>query len=190
MRKSIYAGAAMLAAITVTSAIAAPATPTRQAATTKLTAFVTVNQEIPAPKGARGSGTFTATVTGRTIKFRLNFKGLTGAAGAAHIHVALAGKAMPAPAASLCGPCKSGQTGTVTVTAAVLKSILGGGTYVNVHTAKNAGGEIRGQIAASQSPSDPASRELARRPVMSDRVVLGRDAPCTPVRGRPLLHRT
>lgn len=149
MRKAIYAGAATLAAITVTSAIAAPATPTRQAATTKLTAFLTVNQEIPAPKGARGSGTFTATVVGRTIKFRLNFKGLTGAAGAAHIHVALAGKAMPAPAASLCGPCKSGQTGTVTVSAAVLKKILGGGTYVNVHTAKNAAGEIRGQIASS-----------------------------------------
>ena len=149
MGKAIYVGAAMLAGITVTSAIAAPATPTRQVAGSKLTALLTVNQEIPTPKGARGSGTFTATVTGRTIKFRLNFKGLTGAAGAAHIHVALAGKAMPAPAVSLCGPCKSGQTGTVTATAAVLKQILGGGTYVNVHTGKNAAGEIRGQIASS-----------------------------------------
>jgi hypothetical protein len=85
-------------------------------AATKLTAFLTINQEIPAPQGARGSGTFTATFSGNTIEFRLTYKGLTGAAAAAHIHVALAGKANPAPAVSLCGPCKNGQTGTVAAT--------------------------------------------------------------------------
>jgi hypothetical protein len=30
-----------------------------------------------------------------------------------------------------------------------MKKILGGGTYVNSHTAKNGGGEIRGRIASS-----------------------------------------
>jgi hypothetical protein len=79
----------------------------------------------------------------------MTFKGMTGPVGAAHIHAALAGRANPAPAVSLCGPCTSGQTGTVTATAAVLKKILGGATYVNLHTAKNAAGEIRGQIASS-----------------------------------------
>ena len=141
--------AAVVAVVAAASAVAAPTTPARQQATGKLTAFLTFNQEIPAPKGARGSGTFTATFSGNTIKFRLTYKGLTGAAAAAHIHVALAGRANPAPAVSLCGPCKNGQTGTVTATAAVMKKILGGGTYVNIHTAKNGGGEIRGQIASS-----------------------------------------
>ena len=150
IRRATLTTAVAVGAIASASAFAAPSAPTaREAAATKLTAFLTVNQEIPAPKGARGTGTFTATVTGRSIKYRLTFKGLTGPAAAAHIHVALAGKANPTPAVSLCGPCKAGQTGTVSASAAVLKTILGGGTYVNIHTAANGGGEIRGQIASS-----------------------------------------
>ena len=47
----------------------------------------------------------------------------------------------------LCGPCVSGAHGKVTVTAKVRTALLGGGAYVNVHTAKNAAGEIRGQVA-------------------------------------------
>ncbi len=139
---------ALLAVVGVASAIAAPSAPTGSAKTAKLTAFLTVNQSIPTPTGASGSGKFTATVRGRTIKWRITFKGMTGAVGAAHIHAALAGRANPAPAVPLCGPCKSGQRGKATVSAAVLKKIMGGATYVNLHTAKNADGEIRGQIAS------------------------------------------
>lgn len=149
MKRATYVLVAMFAVVAAASALASPTGETRSTKTTKLTAFLTVNQSIPTPKGARGSGTFTATVTGTTIKWRMTFKGMTGAVGAAHIHAALAGKANPAPAVSLCGPCKSGQSGTSTASAAVLKKILGGATYVNLHTAKNAGGEIRGQIASS-----------------------------------------
>ena len=149
IRTKLLGAVAGVAVVGAASAVAAPTTPARQEASGKLTAFLTVNQEIPAPQGARGSGTFTATFSGNTIKFRLTYKGLTGAAAAAHIHVALAGKSNPAPAVSLCGPCKNGQTGTVTATAAVMKKILGGGTYVNIHTAKNGAGEVRGQVASS-----------------------------------------
>jgi hypothetical protein len=150
MKKSTYGLVALFAVVAVVSAAASPSASSRSTMTTKkLTAFMTVNQSIPTPKGAHGSGTFTATVTGTTIKWRMTFKGMTGAVTAAHIHSALAGKANPAPAVPLCGPCKSGQTGTATATAAVLKKILGGATYVNLHTAKNPGGEVRGQIASS-----------------------------------------
>ena len=47
----------------------------------------------------------------------------------------------------LCGPCTASSAGTVMVSAAVVKALPGKNTYVNVHTAKNPGGEVRGQIA-------------------------------------------
>jgi hypothetical protein len=91
-----------------------------------LTAFLTVNQSIPTPVGATGSGKFTATVTGTTINWRMTFSGMTGPVAAAHIHSALAGRANPAPAVSLCALCKSGQTGKAKTSPAILKKILGG----------------------------------------------------------------
>jgi hypothetical protein len=148
-RTPAYAAAAVVAVAVLVSALAASAAPTAPNATVRLKAFLTVNQSIPTPKGAHGSGTFTATVTSRTIKWRLTFRGLTGPAAAAHIHSALAGRANPAPLVPLCGPCTNGQRGTATASAAALKKILGGATYVNVHTAKNGAGEIRGQIASA-----------------------------------------
>jgi hypothetical protein len=148
MKKATIASVATLAMVLVVVSAAASSNASSHS-TTKLKAFMTVNQSIPAPKGAHGSGTFTATVSGTTIKWRMTFSGMTGPVGAAHIHAALAGKANPTPAVSLCGPCHSGQTGTATASAAVLKKILGGATYVNLHTTKNPGGEIRGQIASS-----------------------------------------
>jgi Cu/Zn superoxide dismutase len=116
------------------------------AQTTKLSATLDTKQEVPKPNATRGKGTFTGTVTGRRLRWKLTFSRLTGAAAAAHIHLAKRGKANPAPAVGLCGPCRSGQSGTATVTAAVLRKIKAGGAYVNVHTARNGGGEIRGQI--------------------------------------------
>ena len=36
--------------------------------------------------------------------------------------------------------------GSATVTASQKRALLGGNTYVNIHTAKNPAGEIRGQV--------------------------------------------
>jgi hypothetical protein len=68
---------------------------------------------------------------------------------------------------ALCGPCLSGQSGKTTLTKTVAEAMRRGTAYVNVHTAKNAGGEIRGQakltktvlgqpVTAPPPPSDPA----------------------------------
>ena len=46
----------------------------------------------------------------------------------------------------LCGPCTATSAGKAKVSAAAAKALKSGNTYVNVHTAKNAAGEIRGQI--------------------------------------------
>jgi hypothetical protein len=96
--------------------------------------------------GSRGTGTFTADIVGKKLTWTLKFSGLTGAASAAHIHLGAKGKAgnvlIP-----LCGPCKSSMKGTAAVSAAQLRDIQKGMTYVNVHTAKFPNGEIRGQLA-------------------------------------------
>jgi len=96
---------------------------------------------------SNGKGTFTATIKGTKISWKLVFHGLTGPASAAHIHLGAKGVAGDVLIA-LCGPCKTTQTGTGTATAAQVKDMLAGKTYVNVHTAKYPNGEIRGQISA------------------------------------------
>ena len=111
------------------------------------------SQERPKPKGnvARARGTFSATITrtGTTgvVVWRLTFGKLTGKAVAAHIHNGVRGKAGPV-ILPLCAPCKSGARGRATVSASVLATLEAGRAYVNVHTKKNAAGEIRGQLPA------------------------------------------
>ncbi len=108
---------------------------------------LTVAQEVPKQvvKDAAAGGAFTATLTGKTLKWKLSFSKLTGPATAAHIHLGGMGKAGNV-VVPLCGPCKSGMTGTATITPALMKDFTKHLLYVNVHTAKNAAGEIRGQL--------------------------------------------
>ena len=131
----------------------------QEAATWKLTSTLTPRAEVPKPTGVRpgATGTFTGTAVvtangGARIAWQLKFSKLTGAAAAAHIHVGKVGKAGNVMVA-LCGPCKNGKKGTARVTKAQLTTIRAGRAYVNVHTAKNPAGEIRGQIKAKRGPS-------------------------------------
>ena len=62
-------------------------------------------------------------------------------------------------AVPLCGPCVSGAHGKVTVSAKVRAALLAGGAYVNVHTARNAAGEVRGQVAGGRAPATPTTTE-------------------------------
>ena len=114
-----------------------------------LAARLNTMQELPQPNATRGRGQFTGSIRNGTLRWRLSFSGLTGPAAAAHIHLALAGAANPAPAVPLCGPCRNGQTGSAKVSPAVARRIIRGGSYVNVHTPRNKAGEIRGQVASS-----------------------------------------
>ena len=112
------------------------------------TAPLSSGQEIPkqAVKDANAHGLFKATLSGTTLKWKLTFSKLTGPATAAHIHMAKKGVA-GAVVVPLCAPCTSGQTGSATLSAAVTTAFKKHLLYVNVHTAKNPAGEIRGQLA-------------------------------------------
>jgi hypothetical protein len=116
--------------------------------TTVWTAALSSGQEVPKQvvKNAAAHGLFKGTLSGNTLKWRLTFSKLTGPALQAHIHMAPKGTAGNV-VVSLCTPCKSGQTGTATITAALRNDFQKHLLYVNVHTAKNPAGEIRGQLA-------------------------------------------
>lgn len=105
--------------------------------------------EVPKPSAPKSAkGLFTATVTGsgavRTIRWKLTFAGLSGKAVAAHIHRGRAGVS-GGVLLSLCGPCTSGRSGTAKISKDAADVLERGLAYVNVHTAKNGAGEIRGQ---------------------------------------------
>ena len=124
-------------------------------AAVKLSAKLDARHEKPAAKGAaRAYGLFTATLSGRSLTWRLTFSRLTGKALAAHIHLGRTGVAGPV-AVPLCGPCVSGAHRTVSVTAKVRAALLAGTAYVNVHTARNPGGEVRGQVARGTAAPPP-----------------------------------
>ena len=116
--------------------------------TTTYKATLNAAQVVPHPKETTTAetGTFTATLSGTVLKWRLTFSHLTGAAVAAHIHLGARGKNGIALIA-LCGPCKSSISGTAnSVTDDVAALMAKAGAYVNVHTVKNPEGEIRGEI--------------------------------------------
>ena len=50
----------------------------------------------------------------------------------------------------LCGPCHSRQVGTAKISKAVVAALEGNRAYVNVHTKKNAPGEIRGEVKVAE----------------------------------------
>jgi len=141
MRKLTLVLAVLAAALSVTAL--ASAGPAKEV---MVGARLDAMQEIPHVKATNGKGTFTADIVGKKLTWHLSFSGLTGPANAAHIHAGAKGKAGNVLIA-LCGPCKSGAHGTATVTPKVVSAIEKGLTYVNVHTAKNPNGEIRGQLA-------------------------------------------
>ena len=102
--------------------------------------------EVPANTVA-GTGEVTATYDTVTKKltWKGSYSGLTGPATAAHFHG-------PAPAGKNAGvlvpisPNGPSFEGSATLNDAQAKALMDGDVYVNIHTAANKGGEIRGQL--------------------------------------------
>ena len=116
-------------------------------AVTKLGAKLTAAQELPRPAGAaRATGAFQAVMRPNgQFSWSLTYRYLTGSAVAAHVHIGRRGKVGP-PIVTLCTQCGFSAAGTTLIPRKFRGAVLYGGAYVNVHTRKNAKGEIRGQI--------------------------------------------
>ncbi len=130
-----FACAALLAA-------AAPA----MAATVNLKADLKATNEVP-PTDSKGSGSVTATfdTASKQLAWKGTVSGLTGPATAAHFHAGESGK-NGAVVVPIAGADKGSFEGTATLTDAQAADLMDGRWYVNVHTAANKGGEIRGQV--------------------------------------------
>ncbi len=120
---------------------------TAQAATQTFKATLSGAAEVPPTTGA-GAGAMTATLDSvtRKLTWDLTYSGLTGPAMAAHIH----GPADPGKNAGvvvpLTGSLTSPVTGSKVLSPAEVASLEAGKYYVNIHTAANKAGEIRGQL--------------------------------------------
>ena len=122
------------------------------ASTFKVSATLTVAQEVPkqvvkAPNASGGfSGTYVEHGKTATLKWKLTYSRLSGAATAAHIHLGNKGVAGNVIVPLCAGNCHSGMTGTAKISSKIVAQLKAGKTYVNVHTGKNPAGEIRGQV--------------------------------------------
>jgi hypothetical protein len=116
-----------------------------------LRAVLNAREQVPKATVAapHAVGLFVATLIGGRLAWRLTFHGLTSGAVSAHVHIGKRSQAGPT-AAKLCGPCASGAQGTARVTGASASAFRSGKAYVDVHTAKNPRGEIRGQVTVGR----------------------------------------
>jgi hypothetical protein len=113
-----------------------------------LQADLTSEQEVP-PTTSRGAGTATAILNTTTeeLTWSVNYHGLSGAAVSAHIHgPSDPGKNSVAQIDIGKRALESPMRGSAKVTAQDAQQILEGKWYVNIHAARNLGGEIRGQL--------------------------------------------
>jgi len=151
----------LLAALVTIGLTAVPAS----AQSFTLTATLTGAQETPAPginTGAFGNATVVVNMGTRTVTWVVNVFNLPSGVTVAHIHVG--GVGTPGPTViNFTVPTGASNDFSITGSATdatftlrpdqgirsaddMFQAILGGNTYVNVHSAVNTGGEIRGQL--------------------------------------------
>ena len=113
----------------------------------KMKADLTGAQEVP-PVTTQGKGSAEVNFepASKKLSWTVTYSGLSGPATAAHFHGPAetgknAGVAVPIP-----NQANSPVTGSATLTDAQAADLQAGRYYVNIHTAANPGGEIRGQV--------------------------------------------
>jgi hypothetical protein len=146
----------MLRASLLATALTLSLATTASAAMLHFTASLDGKSEVPATNSA-GYGDLLATLdtSTKTLSYTLTFGGLTGPATAAHFHGPAAPGANAGVTVAIGKAPTSPASGKATLTAPQIADLEAGKWYVNVHTAANPGGEIRGQVK-SDSMAMPA----------------------------------
>ncbi|HET7726600.1 MAG TPA: CHRD domain-containing protein [Candidatus Limnocylindrales bacterium] len=146
-------------------------------------ATLTGFQEVPAvTTGGSGSAWVVISADQSTLTYVVTYSGLSGAVVAAHIHagavganggVALPLTHGPSPMVGTLTAANLSASGPLATFADAVAAIRAGGTYINLHTAANPGGEIRGQVAQTvaapaptptAAPTDAAPTDAAPEP--------------------------
>jgi hypothetical protein len=140
-RATTFAGGITLALIALAGCSTQPSTKSYHANMSNA-------QEVPATTGnGRGTANVSLDPGTRQITWTVTYIDLTGDATGAHIHGPAAPGANAAIVVNLApSGLKSPLQGSATLTDAQIADLQSGNYYVNVHTAQNKGGEIRGQL--------------------------------------------
>ena len=100
----------------------------------------------PVTTAGKGSATASLDTATKMLTWTVDYSGMSGPVTAAHIH----GPAAPGTNAGVLVPLGTNLAnpikGSATLTDAQVSDLEAGRTYVNLHTADNKGGEIRGQL--------------------------------------------
>ena len=156
-------------ALVIAAALIGLAGAPASAQTFTLTAQLNGANEPPIPginTGAFGSATVIVDMAARTVTYKVDVFNLPSGVTASHIHVGAVGTAGPV-VVNFAPPVPAsndfGFSGVVKDTEFLLRpdqgirsaddmfqAILGGNSYVNVHSSVNPGGEIRGQLVLKQ----------------------------------------
>ena len=116
------------------------------AETITLKADLKSGNEIP-PNDSTATGTAEATfdTATKTVSWTITYSGLSGPAIGAHFH----GPSEPGKISGIALPFHSPDNpikGSAVLTGAQAADLVAGRWYANIHTARNPGGEIRGQM--------------------------------------------
>ena len=131
----------------IAAALFLSATSVANAEMVKFKANLDASQEVPS-NDSKGKGTaeLMYDTTSKELMWTITYNDLTGPALAGHFH----GPAEPGKNAGVALPIgmnlASPAKGKATLTDAQAADLMAGRWYVNLHTAANKGGEIRGQV--------------------------------------------
>lgn len=138
---------------------------------TSCTASLDGSQEVP-PVDTEGTGSATMEFdpSSNELSWSIEFSGLSGPATAAHFHGPAAAGANAGVQVNIgeASGLVSPMEGSAELTPEQASSLLEGQLYINIHTAANPDGEIRGQVSCESTSAPDGESEEAATLVIGD----------------------